>query len=130
MKTACMATVVLSLAVGSAYAAELQTFSNGTWLCDSPKSYDLAIERARGQQGEDLRGLQKELREKKLCMYIDDDDVEDIMAPFVTVTETQGDKVKVSFTVEYFKKIKYLHRKITQVTYAGWTDAGNLTNAY
>ena len=79
-----------------------------------------------------IRELQKDsqLREDKLCTYIAADDVEDILAPFVTVTDRQGDRVKVSFTVEFYKKIEYLHRRITRITYAGWTGAGNLTNAY
>ncbi len=118
------------MAVGSAHAAELQTFAGGTWLCRSPDTYDQAIAQVQNLQGKSLKELQRQLREDKLCMYIDADDVEDILAPFVAVTERQGDRVKVSFTLEFYKKIEYLHRRISRVTYAGWTDAGNLTNAY
>ena len=42
----------------------------------------------------------------------------------------QGDRVKVSFTIEFYKRIEYLHRRITRVTYAGWTAAGNLKGDY
>ena len=130
MKTACLAILGFTLAIGSAHAAELQTFAGATWLCRSPAAYDQAIEQAQNLQGKNLRELQRQLLDDKLCMFIDADDVEDILAPFVAVTERQGDRVKVSFTLEFYKKIEYLHRRISRVTYAGWTDAGNLTNAY
>jgi hypothetical protein len=61
-------------------------------------------------------------------MYVDDEYLEDMMAPFVQVLDRQGEKIKVSFTVEFYKRIATLHRRITRVTYAGWTDAGNLRN--
>jgi hypothetical protein len=60
-------------------------------------------------------------------MYVDNTYLEDMMAPFVTVLDQQGNKVQVSFTVEFNKRIHIIHRQITRVTYAGWTDAGNLT---
>jgi len=64
--------------------------------------------------------------EQKLCIYMDDDNLEDLMAPYVTVLTRQAQKVKVSFTVEFYKRIQYLHRRITRVTYSGWTDVENL----
>jgi hypothetical protein len=64
--------------------------------------------------------------EQQLCMYIDNTYLESMMAPFVTVLDQQGDKVRVSFTVQSTKRIQTLHRQISRITYAGWTDMVNL----
>ncbi|MGQ4808672.1 hypothetical protein NKDENANG_02060 [Candidatus Entotheonellaceae bacterium PAL068K] len=128
VKTACLVLLLSSLAVGTAHAAEPQTLAEGSWVCSTPESYDQAVETARNWRGKALKDLKQQLLEKKLCMYVDDEDLEDLMAPFVKVLSRQGDKVKVSFTIEFYKRIQYLHRKITRVTFAGWTDAKNLRN--
>jgi len=49
-----------------------------------------------------------------------------MMVPFAKVLERQGNKVKVTFIVQYRKSIEFLHRQISRVTFVRWTDAGNL----
>jgi len=126
VKTVYVAMLLVSLAVGVAGAAEFQMLKAGSWLCTSPEAYDQAVAAEHNWHGKDLAALKDQLLEQKLCMYVDNQYVEDMMAPFVTVLEQQGNKVQVSFTVEFNKRIRIIHRQITRVTYAGWTDAGNL----
>ena len=52
------------------------------------------------------------------------------MAPFVQVLEENGDKVKVTFIVEYYKRIAMLHRKFARIQYTGWTERTNLRDYY
>ena len=61
-------------------------------------------------------------------MYVDAGFVEKMMVPFAKVVERQGTKVKVTFTVEFRKRFEILHRQITRVTYAGWTEVANLVD--
>jgi hypothetical protein len=124
MKTACLLIVLLGLGVIAAQAADPQTLRQGSWVCQTPEGYDQAVDEE--HQEKDLPALKQRLLDQKLCMYIDNKYLEDMMAPFVQVIDRQGEKVKVSFTVEFYKRIATLHRRITRVTYTGWTDAGNL----
>ena len=130
MKIAGLMIVLVSLMVGSALAAEPQTLAEGSWICSTPEAYNQAVAAEQKGQGKDLETLKKQLLEQKLCMYVDDEYIEDMMAPYVKVLSRQGDRVKVSFTIEFYKRIEYLHRRITRVTYAGWTAAGNLKGYY
>lgn len=124
MKTAYGVLVLLSFGIAVGHAAEPQTLKEGVWVCSTPEAYDQAI--AAERQEKDLQALKQRLLDQKFCMYIDDEYLEDMMAPFVQVLSQQGNKVKVSFTVEFYKRIATLHRRIARVTYAGWTEAGNL----
>lgn len=109
------------LAFAPAQAGDPYMLRDGSWVCRSPETYDIAMERLR-----DNADARAGLVDEKLCMFIDDKLLEDTMAPFFQVQERQGDKVKVSFMVEFYKKIEYLHRKITRITFAGWTHEDNL----
>jgi hypothetical protein len=126
VKTACLLILLLSFGVVTGQAADPQTLREGSWVCRTPEAYDQAI--VEEHQEKDLPALRQRLLDQKLCMYIDDEYLEDMMAPFVQVLDRQGEKIKVSFTVEFYKRLATLHRRITRVTYAGWTDAGNLKN--
>ena len=127
MKSASLVTLLLTLVGGMAHATEyLQTLKEGSWVCSTPEAYDLAVEEERRWQGANLEELKKDLLERRLCMYMDAEYVEKMMVPFATVVERQGNKVKVTFTIEFRKRLEILHRQITRVTFAGWTDAGNL----
>ena len=53
-----------------------------------------------------------------------------MMAPYVIVVDQQATKVKVKFTLEFYKKFKFLHRRITGVTFMGWTDEARLRDYY
>ena len=109
------------LAVAPAQAGDPYMLLEGSWVCRSPETYDIAMERLRDDA--DAGGA---LVDEQLCMFIDDEKLEDTMAPFFQVQERQGDKVKVRFMVEFYKKIEYLHRRITRITFVGWTHEDNL----
>jgi hypothetical protein len=127
MRTASLVTLLLTLVGGTAYATEyLQTLKEGSWVCSTPEAYDVAIAEERNWQGANLEELKRDLLERRLCMYVDAEYVEKMLVPFATVVERQGTKVKVTFTIEFRKRLEILHRQITRVTYAGWTDAANL----
>jgi hypothetical protein len=132
MKTICLVALLGSIMIGLAYAAEessggytnkpegeqieyLKTLKEGSWICTGPEAYDQAIEEQRKWQGKDLEELKKQLLDKKLCMH-----------PSVKVLERQGDKIKVTFAVEFRKRFELLHHQISRIVYAGWTDEKNL----
>ena len=101
----------------------------GTWICKSPEAYDQALaEQAKTNGRKELMALRTRLRDDALCMYVDDDDLEDMMAPFVEVTEQQGDKVKVTFTIEFYKKKDENAASFRRVTFAGWTAEDRLAD--
>ena len=113
------------LAIAPVQAGDPYMLREGSWVCRSPETYDIAMARLRGGKG-GTSLVRAELVEEKLCMFIDDEYLEDTMAPFYQIQERDGDKVKVLFTVEFYKKIEYLHRRITRITFAGWTHEDNL----
>ena len=117
-------TLLWGLAVAPAQAGDPYMLREGSWVCRSPETYDIAMERLRADG--DTSSTRAGLVEEKLCMFIDDEYLEDTMAPFYQIQEREGDKVKVLFTVEFYKKIEYLHRRITRITFAGWTHEDNL----
>jgi hypothetical protein len=126
VRAAYLAITLLTIAVaGGASAGEvLLLLKPGSWVCATPEAHDVAVAEARN--GKDLEALKAQLLEKKLCMYVDDEYVEKMMVPYAQILERQGDKVRVSFTVEFRKRIEFLHRQIRRVTFGGWTDAANL----
>ncbi len=129
MKTAWRVLMLAGLAVSAAQAGEsLQTLKPGSWLCTSPEAYDQAVAEERRADG-DLEELKRRLLGQKLCMYVAAEYVEKMMVPYAKVLERQGSKVKVTFTVDFRKRLALLHRQITRITYAGWTDEGNLVAA-
>lgn len=101
----------------------------GTWVCSTPEAYDQAIaDQATTHGREELMALKGRLLEEKLCMFVDDDHIEDMMAPFVEVIERQGDKIKVTFTVEFYKKVSENEAGFNRVTFAGWTAEDRLAD--
>jgi len=104
----------------------LETLKEGCWICVSPEAYDQAVERERNLHGQDLDALKKQLLEQKLCMYADAELVGRMMVPYATVVERNGTKVKVQFTLEYRKRLEFLHRMISRAVMAGWTASTNL----
>ncbi len=127
MKTIYLMIVLVMVLIGVTQAAERTTLKIGSWLCVSPEAYDQAVAEAKKRHGKAREALKQQLLDDKLCLYADDELLEDIMAPWVQVIDRQGDKVKVSFMVEFYKRVEYLHRRFSRVNYTGWTDAGNLT---
>lgn len=126
-RLALMAALSLGLSMSMATAAQEEgpyILAENSWVCVTPEAYDQAI--AEADKTDDIRGLRKKFLEDKLCMTIDDEDIEDMMAPFVQVTERQEEKIKVRFEVEFYKRISYLHRNFARVTFAGWTHENRL----
>jgi hypothetical protein len=127
MKTISLLALVLGIVADATYAGEyLQTLKENCWVCETPEAYDLAI--AEERKNGDLEALKQRLLDQKQCIYADNAFVSRMMVPYATVLERQGAKVKVTFTLQYRKRLEALHRQISRVTFVGWTDAGNLLN--
>ena len=114
-----LAMAMLAVGVGTVDARATKgppyLLEEGTWICATPEDYDRAIaEQAKTNGYPELMALKERLLEAKSCMFVDDEDIEDMMAPFVTVVDRQGDKVKVEFWVEFYKKHAELHRVVEQ----------------
>jgi len=126
MKTTSAVILVVGVVVGLAHAGEpLQRLKEGSWLCTTPEAYDLAIVEQH-RPNSDLEGVKERFLAEKLCIYADAGFVEKMMVPFATVLERQGNMVKVTFTVQFRKRLALLHRQISRVTFVGWTAARNL----
>lgn len=128
-----LATAALVLAAGAAHAAASKgppyLLEEGTWVCATPDDYDKAIaEQAKTNGYPDLMALKERLVEAKSCMFVDDEDIEDMLAPFVTVVDRQGDKIKVEFWVEFYKKHAELNRSWSHVKFTGWTAEERLAD--
>jgi hypothetical protein len=131
MRTAahCVAAAALMVAAAGGgarpgHAAEPQIFAHDAWVCATPEAYDQAIGEA--SRTRDREALADRLRGENLCTLIEDDDIEDIMPPFVEVLEHRDGKVRVTFIVENYRRVATLHARINWVKFTGWTDASNL----
>ena len=122
------AAALLGLAAATAQAQEtlLDTFKPGIWVCVSPQVYDEAMVRVNEVSGKDIEPLRKELADQKKCMYVDEEMVESMQAPFALVTKRDGTKVQVQFVVVFRKRIELLHRLTNRFVMQGWTDQTNL----
>ena len=102
---------------------------DGSWVCSTPDAYEEAIvlERDTGRSLTEIKGY---LLENKLCIYIDGEDVEDMMAPYVIVVEEKASKVKVEFWISFYQKVTHLQRRETQVLFTGWTERERLRDYY
>ena len=126
------AALAVGLAVASppvaAQEGELLTLHDRSWLCATPEDYAFALVRAEEAGPAGAAAVQAELLESKQCILIVEDDIEDIMAPFVEVLERRDGRAQVRFTVEFYKRIELLHRNITRATFSGWTGDDRLRN--
>ena len=103
------------------------TLIGGSWVCVSQAAYGQAA--AAQRAGKDVQALRKELRNENgedLCIFIDDEILEDMMAPWVRVLGQEGDQIQVAFTVEFYQRLSTVHRRFSRVQFTGWTGAGNL----
>ena len=108
-----LALALLAVAVGTAQARATKgppyLLEENTWVCVTPEDYDRAIdEQAKTNGYPELMTLKDRLLEAKSCMFVDDEDIEDMLPPFVTVVDRQGDKIKVEFWVEFYQKLAEL----------------------
>lgn len=106
----------------------LLTLHDRSWLCATPEDYVYATDRIEDSGAGGFEDIRAELLDSKKCILIVEDDIEDIMAPFVEVMERRDGQAKVRFTVEFYKRIELLHRNITRVTFSGWTGEASLRN--
>jgi hypothetical protein len=102
------------------------TLKENIFVCVSPQAYDDAMARASELNGQDVEPLKKELGEKKQCMFVDAELVDNIMAPFAVVLKREGTKVQVQFIVSFHKRVAFLHRLVNRYVLVGWTDESNL----
>lgn len=128
---------LLNICVGAALCAALSlsiqaqesnpwSLKEGSWVCASPEAYEMVS--AAQSSGKSPFALQKTHRES--CLYMDDDNLEDMLAPFVMLHGEEGDKTKVAFFVEFYKKVEFLHRQIKHVKFVGWTATENVKRMY
>jgi hypothetical protein len=125
MKTFALAISVLVIATAVQAGEYLETLKENCWLCETPEAYENAVAEERKANGE-LDALKARLLDEKACIYVDRAFVNRMMVPFAKVVERQDDMVKVTFTVQYRKRLEALHRQISRVTFVGWTHAQNL----
>lgn len=128
-----LALVILALGIGTAHGRATKgppyLLEEGSWICVTPEDYDKAVaEQAKTNGYPELMALNERLVEAKSCMLIDDEHIEDMLAPFVTVVERQGDKIKVEFWVEFYKRQAELQRAWTHVKFSGWTAEERLAD--
>ena len=128
-----LALALLAVAVGTAQARATKgppyLLEENTWVCVTPEDYDRAIdEQAKTNGYPELMTLKDRLLEAKSCMFVDDEDIEDMLPPFVTVVDRQGDKIKVEFWVEFYQKLAELHRAWQHVKFTGWTAEERLAD--
>ena len=126
MQWAALALLGATAAVAQAQDTYLDTFKPGIWVCVSPQVYDEAMVRVNELGGKDIEPLRKELAEQKKCMYVDEEMVESMQAPFALVMKQDGTKVHVQFIVTFRKRIELLHRLTNRYVMQGWTDQSNL----
>ena len=112
-----------TLASPAALATGAMTFKLGSWVCQTPEDYE-NVTRAAASGGQSNRELQTKF--KSQCVFMDDDNIEDMLPPFVTILDTENDKAKVSFFVEFYKKLAVLEANIKHVRFVGWTSRGNV----
>jgi len=103
------------------------SLSLGTWVCKSPQIYETIVAE---QATSDLSAFKLAKKYEADCIYMDDDNLEDMLPPYVTVLGEEGDKSRVSFFVEFYKRIEFLHRQIKHVKFTGWTASENIVALY
>jgi hypothetical protein len=118
---------VLALAAFAAAApAEQMMFMREGWLCASPEAYEQAVAEQKQRNAREWETLKKEQLDKKACIYVGREEIQGIIAPYVSVLETRGDKMNVSFFVKYDERLELLHHRLNWLKYTGWTDVTNL----
>jgi len=115
--------LTVALATPPSLAADAMTFKLGSWVCQTPEAFD-DVTKAANAGSQSLQKLQTTY--KSNCVFMDDDNIEDMLPPFVTVLDTKNDKTKVSFFVEFYRKLAMLEAKIKHVRFVGWTSQSNV----
>jgi len=113
----------LMLAAPPLPAAEAMTFKLGTWVCQTPETYD-EVTRAANSGSQSNQQLRQAYKDN--CLFMDDDNIEDMLPPFVTILDNENDKAKVTFFVEFYRKLAVLEANIKHVRFVGWTAKSNV----
>jgi hypothetical protein len=122
-------TVVVTILAAAAAEGPPYLLHEGTWVCATPEGYDQALaEQAKTNGYKQLMALKDQLLAEKRCMFVDDEDIEDMMAPFVEVVDRQGDKIKVTFTIEFYKRTSTIGAAFNRVKFTGWTAEDRLAD--
>ena len=103
------------------------TLLSNSWVCVSQTAYERAA--AGKNAGTGVEALRQQLRNEEgqdLCIHVNDEILEDMLAPWVRIIEQQGEQVQVAFTVEYYQRLNVIHRRFSRVQFTGWTGTGNL----
>ena len=115
--------ISLSLAVPAIAADGDLTLKLGSWVCATPENYEQIVA-AQQSGGKSPFQLQKE--NKSVCVYMDDENLEEMMAPFVKVLDQQGEMGKVTFAIQYEIRHSTVNQEMSQIKYTGWTEASNV----
>lgn len=120
--------VALSFTVISAvgYAATPMYFKHGCWLCTSVEYYQEAKSEILNLKGRTFEEVRNQLFETGKCIYIEDGQVTDVVAPYIEVVEKVGSMWKISFIMKTEERITIIHRNLNWYRFEGWTDAANL----
>ena len=115
---------------GAEEDAAPQTLRNGTMLCVSAETFREAAETIGAAEAAQRGAVRAAYYDAQKCMTVDEEAIEEMLAPFVKVMERRGDVVRIGFSVEVEDRIELLHRKVAHLRYVGWTGQANLINYY
>ena len=121
-----LAVLATLLFASMSLAAPQWYLKHGAWVCATPQAYDGALQAQRALNGRPFEELRKELYEKGQCVYIEDDEITSIQAPYLTVLESKDKMMHVSFVIKYEKRLEFLKRELNWFKFSGWTEADNL----
>ena len=123
-----MSVIVLLAATASAQNDDLLTLKPGTWVCDSPQSYDEAV--AEQQRSQNLEQLQQRLLKQQRCIYMDIERLKAIQVPLVKITGQENQQSKVSFVIKNMERTPGVDIKLSYVRYIGWTATDNVKSYF
>lgn len=128
VKAAGIALACLFAFAAAAAADTVQWYlKNPSWVCATPEAYDDAIKAQRTlAEGQTLEDLEKDLFDRQLCTFIDSEEIEGLVAPFLTLLESKGSKSHVSFVIKFENRIALLNRELNWYKFNGWTENSNL----
>jgi hypothetical protein len=121
-RSLCLALTAAALGLAApAGADDALALKVGSWVCGTLEAYQQASNGGWTGPTFSLQKFREHKQEQAACLHVDDDLLEDMMPPFVTVLGREGDYAKVSFIVEYYKRIDALSSRFNRVQFTGWT---------
>lgn len=101
-------------------------FKHAAWVCTSKEAYQAAQDAMRDPVNNPFEELRQRLWDERQCIYIEDDQVTDVVSPYIKVLETDGEMRHVSFVLKFETRHALLNRELEWVKFNGWTEARNL----